>query len=167
MKLVNKKSAGNYNIDQICDMWEKVNDKWTYVNDPQGGDYFSPASRTINLGLKGDCDDFAILIASLVEAIGGASRIKSAQSPDGGGHAYAEVYISDDKKKVDSLCKDIGQRYHCQSVHYSTDLGPNGKKTYWLNLDWSAKHPGGPYYKDTGSVVAYYPDGRWKKITHR
>lgn len=167
LKLINKGSSGAYNIDQICDVWEKVNERWTYVNDPQAENYFSPASRTINLGLKGDCDDFAILIASLVQAIGGTSRIKIAKSPDGGGHAYAEVHMTNNKVVLSILCKNIGQRYDCKSVHYSIDYESDGGESYWLNLDWSAKHPGGPYYEDTGSVIAYYPDGRWKKITHQ
>ncbi len=69
-------------------MWEKIYKRWTYVNDPPNGfNYYSPpASRTINLGLKGDCDDFAILTASSIQAIGGgASRIIIASNTDGGG----------------------------------------------------------------------------------
>ena len=80
---VNKASSGNYNLAQVCDIWEYCYKNWIYINDPNGEDYFSPASNTIKIGLKGDCDDYAILIAALVQAIGGTSRVVTASDEQG------------------------------------------------------------------------------------
>ncbi|MHC1624629.1 MAG: hypothetical protein ACXQS2_01315, partial [Methermicoccaceae archaeon] len=56
LSLIDKSSGGEYNVAQICDIWEATYNDWTYVNDPAGLEYFSKASETINNGLKGDCD---------------------------------------------------------------------------------------------------------------
>ncbi|BBL66822.1 transglutaminase-like domain-containing protein [Methanoculleus chikugoensis] len=163
LSLIDKDHGGKYNIAQICDMWEKIYKRWTYVNDPNGFNYYSPASRTINLGLKGDCDDFAILTASSIQAIGGASRIIIASNTDGAGHAYAEVYISSSKSDLQSAADYICQRYKCKSIAYRT-TNEGGQTRYWLNLDWQAKHPGGPYYQNNGETVAIYPNKYWVKL---
>ncbi|MEN6609770.1 MAG: hypothetical protein ABFC24_02930, partial [Methanoregulaceae archaeon] len=60
VSLVPRAHGGPFNLAQACDLWETVYSRWTYVDDPRGDEYFSPASRTITLGLKGDCDDFAV-----------------------------------------------------------------------------------------------------------
>ncbi len=163
LSLIDREHGGNYNIAQICDMWEKIYKRWTYVNDPNGFNYYSPASRTIKLGLKGDCDDFAILTASSIQAIGGASRIILAHKTDGTGHAYAEVYIANSKNGLQNAADYICKRYHCKSIAYKT-RNVDGQKRYYLNLDWQAKHPGGPYYQNDGETVAIYPNGYWAKL---
>jgi hypothetical protein len=163
LSLIDREHSGKYNIAQICDMWEKLYKRWTYVNDPNGFNYYSPASRTINLGLKGDCDDFAILTASSIQAIGGASRIIIASNTGGGGHAYAEVYISSSKSDLQSVADYICQRYKCKSIAYRT-TNEGGQTRYWLNLDWQAKHPGGPYYQNSGETIAIYPNKYWVKL---
>ncbi len=58
-------------------------------------------------------------------------------------------------------------RYKCNSVAYHTQQDNQGKTQYWLNLDWSAKHPGGPFFHDVGQVTIYYPNGYWEKVTFR
>jgi hypothetical protein len=161
--MVEEDHGGKYNIAQICDVWEKTYKRWTYVNDPKGFNYYSPASRTIKLGLKGDCDDFAILVASTMMAIGGSSRIILASNTDGAGHAYAEVRVASSKAGLDGVAAYICLRYHCKSISYRTSTD-GGKTQYWLNLDWQAKHPGGPYYKNNGETVVIYPNGRWVKL---
>lgn len=163
LSLIDREHGGKYNIAQICDIWDKIYKQWTYVNDPKGSNYYSPASRTVKLGVKGDCDDFAILVASTMMAIGGSSRIILASNTDGAGHAYAEVYLGPDKSNVDSAAKYICQRYKCRSIAYRTS-NEGGQTRHWLNLDWQAKHPGGPCYKNDGETVAIYPNGRWIKF---
>jgi len=157
LKIIPKSHSGDYSISQICDEWEYVYKRWTYVNDPNGFEYWSPASRTINIGLKGDCDDFAILMASLTESIGGKSRIVLVS-----GHAYPEVYIGDDDEKMHKITEYITKRYNCKTIHYHTENGSDGVSRYWLNLDWSAKHPGGPF-DDEDMKITIYPDGSYKK----
>ena len=163
LSLIDKDHGGNYNIAQICDIWEKIYKRWTYVNDPNGLNYYSPASRTINLGLKGDCDDFAILAASTMSAIGGSPRVILASNTGSSGHAYAEVRIASSKSGLDGAAKYICQRYNCKGIAYRT-TSEGGTTVYWLNLDWRAKRPGGPYFQNNGETVAIYPNGRWVRL---
>ena len=162
VSLIPQSHEGNYNIAQICDLWDAVYNKWTYVSDPQGPDYYSPASRTIQLGLKGDCDDFAITVGSVVQSIGGSSRIVTAYN-ENGGHAYPEVMVCSNKACFDKVASYIGKRYHTKNVAYRTRT-KDGVTQYWLNLDWQSRYPGGKYFHDDdGQITIYYPNGYWYK----
>lgn len=142
---------GNYNIDQICSIYEYIKSEWKYVSDPYWGEYFAHASESVQIGLAGDCDDFVILMAAVVKAIGGASRIKVAIN-ESESHAYAEVFVDSKwNSGVKRMLQDLANIYN-DSIWYSTD----SDGTVWLNLDWSANHPGGPYFE--GDIVAtVYP----------
>lgn len=160
---IDKSHGGSYNIAQICDVWEKIYNRWTYVNDPRGFEYFSPASRTIDIGLKGDCDDFAIVIGSVMQSIGGYPRIMVARNSDGAGHAYAEVQLASNKKGLQDAGNYICKRYHCSSIAYHTTYSSNGDPIYWLNLDWQSRHPGGKFWDNSGETLAVYPNGYVEK----
>lgn len=162
LTLIPKNDGGNYNIAQICDLWEAVYNKWTYVNDPNGDDYKSPASRTIQLGLKGDCDDFAITVASLIESIGGSTRIVTARNSAGKGHAYPEVLIAKSKSEFESKKSYITKRYHTTGIACHIEKR-NDTTYYWLNLDWQSRYPGGKFFNSTGPLTIYYPSGYWYK----
>ena len=161
LSLIDASHPGERTIAQLCDIWEKTYRDWTYVSDPRGFEYFSPASNTITIGLKGDCDDFAILIASLAESTSGSARVILAQGAEGGGHAYAEVYVTDNIQGFASIAKYITRRYNCQTVAYHVEYGKDMIPAYWLNLDWQSGHPGGEFYNSTGLLTAYYSDGHW------
>lgn len=143
---------GEYNIDQICYIYEYVFNRWRYVSDPHGCDYFSPASRTIELGLVGDCDDYAILMSALIEAIGGTSRIVIIED-----HAYAEVYLGEyNSTDTNQILKYLEEKYN-STMHYHIDE----EGGVWLNLDWTARHPGGEYQGTPQYIV--YPNG-WYEV---
>jgi hypothetical protein len=159
VSIIPNSHEGNYNIAQICDLWDVVYKRWTYVNDPRGSDYYSPASRTIKLGLKGDCDDFAITVGSLMQSIGGSSRIVTAYNAEGG-HAYPEVLIGKDKASLDNVGTYITKRYHVKGIAYHSET-KDGVTRYWLNLDWQSRNPGGKFFDDSGEKTIYYPNGYW------
>ena len=161
LSLIDTSHPGERTIAQLCDIWEKAYRQWTYVSDPRGFEYFSPASNTITTGLKGDCDDFAILIASLAESTSGSARVILAQGAGGGGHAYAEVYVTDNEQGFASIAEYITRRYNCQTVAYHVEYGDDMIPAYWLNLDWQSGHPGGEFYNSTGLLTAYYSNGYW------
>ena len=167
LSLIDKSHSGARNIAQVCDMWDHVYKRWTYVSDPNGHEYISPASRTIKLNLKGDCDDFAVLIASLIQATGGSARIVTAYNAQGEGHAYPEVYITSSKADFERIADYIMSRYKCNRVAYHTQQDREGKTRYWLNLDWSARHPGGKFFHDGGQITVYYPNGYWERVAIR
>lgn len=162
--LIDKSHPGERTIAQLCDIWEKTYRQWTYVSDPRGFEYFSPASNSITIGLKGDCDDFAILIASLVESTSGSARVILAQGADGGGHAYAEVYVTDNEQDFASIAQYISKRYNCQTVAYHVEYGDDMIPSYWLNLDWQSGHPGGVFYESNGLLTAYHSNGYWHTL---
>jgi tetratricopeptide (TPR) repeat protein len=156
--------SGDYTIDQVCEIYSylkygnSTKKPWSYARDPRGVDYFNFASKSLSAGDDaecagaGDCDDFAILMSSLVESIGGTTRIVLARNNSTGGHAYAEVYIgrlSDQSGQVEETIKWLQQEYDTEKIftHIETD-----EKDVWLNLDWGndAKgnaHPGGPFFQ--------------------
>lgn len=106
---------------QMRVLYDYVYSNWIYVFDPaQSEDTWRSASETIenyyftsNHKYTGDCDDFAILMASFARQIGYKSRFVAEWGP-GGGHAHAE-YSSDGRNwySLDwdgSACKPISQR---------------------------------------------------------
>jgi len=126
---------GKKGLKQICNLHYHLSTNWKYVSDPTmiRDDYYSPANRTISLGLGGDCDDFAVLNASCVEAIGGISRIMAGFCA-GGGHGWAEVFIGG-KNEWNKAVKIIRDHYDDPSKVLKPNIDKNG--AYWLPLDWN------------------------------
>jgi hypothetical protein len=125
---------GKDGINQICALNLNLFSNWKYISDPTvlRDDYYSRADRTIAIGLAGDCDDFAILTASCVEAIGGIARIMGGQC-NGGGHAWCEVLIGT-KDHYGIAVQNIRNFYKDQSKVLTPTVDENG--LYWLVLDW-------------------------------
>lgn len=141
------KSAGEYNLGQICDIFDYCYNNWKYVNDSKENGVVEYASNTIENGLNGDCDDFAVLVCSMVLSIGGEARINYAYNDDSG-HAFTEVNIG--KTEVDDyLVKRYAEVYKGDGIFMRSDNQGNN----WLNLDWFAMHPGGGYFEyNTGTT---------------
>lgn len=143
------KHAGSYNLGQICDIFDHCYNNWKYVNDPKGNEIIEYASNTISNGLNGDCDDFAVLVCSMVLSIGGEARINFAYGQNGA-HAFTEVNIG--KTEVgDYISKRYERVYDSSGIWTRTDK--DGNK--WLNIDWFAKHPGGKYFDYTHGTTFY------------
>jgi len=155
--------SGAQRIDQICSIYDYMVGNWTFVSDPRGLDVFQYSNYTLEMGKEGgysgigDCDDFSILLASLVDSIGGTPRIILAYSP-AGGHAYTEVYLGKkDDRDVDRMLKWLRKAYNADVVNVHAD---NVSDDVWLNMDWwkdpgGANHPGGPFYQATSQVPIY------------
>jgi transglutaminase-like putative cysteine protease len=103
--------------------------------------------------MVGDCDDFAIVLAALVESIGGRSRVVVANNAQSA-HAYAEMFIGNKYEPTTSVIT-LALCVALKAVP-SYDEEPNGD--IWLNLDWSAKYPGGPFFPATNRLIVY-PNG--------
>lgn len=148
-------SEGTYHVEQVARIWSHVRDKWRYVNDPKGSEYFARASETIENDYIGDCDDFAIVLSGMLQSIGGETRVIMMDGPRGG-HAYAEACIRTPSEEVrDRLTKFYRRTSNRpREVHYR----PAADCDVWLNLDWNAGVPGGPYEPELWAV-AIYPDG--------
>lgn len=148
-------SEGPFHVEQVARIWTHVRGRWRYVNDPQGGEYFAKASETITNEYAGDCDDFATVLAAMITSIGGEARVVVMDS-DKGGHAYAEACV---RMEATEVATRLGRYYRrkwdpylgrqrIERIHYRS----NQACPLWLNLDWSAGVPGGPYSNEIWAV---------------
>ena len=133
-------SPGTFNLGQVCDMFDQCFTNWKYVNDPKGENYVSKASETIMNNFTGDCDDFAVIICSSIMAIGGEARISYAYKGKKG-HAFTEVNLGNTPQEI--ITNYLSKRYKLKLVNGKKDKSGN----WWVNLDWFAGCPGGPYFK--------------------
>jgi hypothetical protein len=185
----------SYTFDQICAIYDYLYHGWHYVLSGTSGHY---ANETLKLGEEGgcsgegNCEDFAIVMASMIEAIGGSARIIVSEDSANGGssHAYAEVYMGGALfESLEPLAKKYGTA-NGKNVTANPDGGdpfkmffhdlrdgcsislPHDPNDYWLNLDWAANHPGGPFVKGQKSYIVWQsasphnppnqpPKGRW------
>jgi hypothetical protein len=156
---------GSFSVEQVAAVWSHVRGQWRYVNDPQGSEYFALASETIDNSFVGDCDDFAIVVASMITAIGGRTRIVMMNGPEGG-HAYPEVCLEaeaeDVRARLDTHYRALTDREFRQRVN-GIHFRPAGDCRLWLNLDWNAGVPGGPYEPESWAI-AVYPDGKTETL---
>jgi hypothetical protein len=136
-------NAPSKQVDQILILRNYVRKNWHYIFDPDSGhDTFRSAEATISLKhngkYPGDCDDYAILMASFARQIGLKSRVVGAYKNNGNGHAFAEFLVSEINKSNPLLKgKDFRIDY-------------DGK---WISLDWfeGAEHRA---YKNHVQIIA-------------
>ncbi|WP_406659694.1 transglutaminase family protein [Methanolobus sp. ZRKC3] len=127
-----KRYPGQYNIYQLCSLFDDTRNNIQYISDPRGNDLWSPPCDTLRVG-AGDCDDYAILLSSLIESIGGTSRIYLTDT-----HAFTAVYIGDEEN-TSAIVEAIGNYYGPLPVYYTTD-----EYGSWLMLDPTSNvYPGG------------------------
>ncbi len=93
---------GNFTIQKIVDAYEYVRNSLDYIADPDTGEneWITPMTCLAEGG--GDCEDFSILLGSVITAMGGNARIIITS-----GHAFNAVYIGTD----DSILDSINDRY--------------------------------------------------------
>jgi transglutaminase-like putative cysteine protease len=79
--------GANYSIYWLASLFDWVTSNLTYIRDPSDDDVWSPPGDT--LAIKGgDCEDYSILIASVVEHWGGDARFDVITD-----HAFAAIYL--------------------------------------------------------------------------
>ncbi|MFM2230207.1 MAG: hypothetical protein RL607_1465 [Bacteroidota bacterium] len=127
---------------QCFAVFKEINSRWNYVKDPVGHEYIATADESLNY-LSGDCDDHSIVMAAAVKSIGGIPRLIHTQ-----GHIYPELYVGKQKdmETINYLIKKVlfPRESQHKAVHYHIDERGN----IWLNLDYTAKYPGGPFMKE-------------------
>jgi len=127
---------------QCFAVFKEINSRWNYVNDPKYGDYIATAHESL-LYFSGDCDDHSILMAACVRSIGGTPRLIHTK-----GHIYPEILIGDkgDLETVNFLIKNILFTDESRGKTLNYHIDEHGQ--VWLNLDYTAKYPGGPFLSE-------------------
>jgi len=118
-------------------IFKEINNRWTYVSDPKGREYFAPVGESLDL-MAGDCDDHAVLMAALIKAVGGEVRLVRTT-----GHVYPELLIGDNARLERAahlirkvlFVKEVGDA----PLYHHTDA--DGR--HWINLDYTRRYPGG------------------------
>ncbi len=121
-------------------LFKYINSNFRYVSDNKRDEYFASPQETILNGLGGDCDDHSILMFSCLQSIGARCRIVLVE-----GHAYPELYCGD-KKEFEVIQQAILHLFNdvkIREFYYHENDGH-----YWLNLDYTARRPGGRYLND-------------------
>ncbi len=131
-----------FTLIQCFAVFKEINSNWNYVSDPKGLEYIASASESVQY-LSGDCDDHSILMAACVRSIGGTPRLIHTD-----GHIYPELLIGNksDMESINYLIKKVlfPEESNGKTLHYHIDERGN----VWLNLDYTAKYPGGPFMKE-------------------
>ena len=127
---------------QCFAVFKEINTKWNYVSDPKESEYIAQATESLKY-FSGDCDDHSILMAACIKSIGGTPRLIHT-----GGHIYPEMLIGNinDLETINYLIKKVlfPQESKGKKLHYHIDE----RGQTWLNLDYTAKYPGGPFMSE-------------------
>lgn len=139
----NEKSTNdNWTIIQAFAIFKEINSRWNYVSDPKGHDYIAKATESLQY-LSGDCDDHSIFMVSCIKSIGGTTRLIHTK-----GHIYPELLIGTNKdlEATNYLIKNnlFPKESQKKPLYYHRDERGN----IWLNLDYTAKYPGGPFMNE-------------------
>jgi hypothetical protein len=120
----------------------KTLSKWQYVNDPKGDDYFAKASESVKL-MSGDCDDYTILMAASIKAIGGEVRLVRTLT-----HLYPEVKVcsKEDFPAIIVLIKR--QLFYKESLGGRIYFHSDEFENIWLNFDYTEIYPGGKFMSE-------------------
>lgn len=133
------------NLARYFSLFKYINLHFNYVSDPSKDEYYATARETILNGFGGDCDDHSILMANCMMDIGGKCRLVVVE-----GHMYPELYIGDKQAFLiaQQAIIQMFSDYKISGVFYHENNG-----AYWINLDYTAHYPGGPYMNDKVKLV--------------
>lgn len=145
----NQQQGPNRNLVQGFAIFKEIKSRWNYVNDPKSREYYARASESVIL-LGGDCDDYSILMAACLQSIGCISRLTLTTQ-----HIYPEILIGNrhDLERMTLLISRnlFSTENKNKALHYHIDT--DGK--IWLNLDYTASYPGGPFMAEPVLGILY------------
>jgi hypothetical protein len=160
---VTKNYRGSYNILQVAAVFDHVYTGWNYSRDPFGMEHFEKAGVSVYT-MTGDCDDYAILMVSMIKSLGGEGRVVCVS-----GHAYPEVYLGRDlsetdigeyRDKLNEYYENKGSKIRVKHLNYHSDKDG----TYWMNMDYQERYPGGRFveYSRKAEHLVIYSDGSYR-----
>lgn len=133
-------------IARELSLFKYINHHFKYVPDPKDNEYYATPKETILNGLGGDCDDHALLMGSCMESIGAQTRLVVIK-----GHMYPELYVGNkaDFATFEEAVHVLFADQHPDRLYFHEHNGE-----YWVNLDYTASYPGGPYMNNEVYLVA-------------
>jgi transglutaminase-like putative cysteine protease len=152
------------NVSQLCAVFDFIYKEWNYSKDPFGMEYFEKAGVSIYT-MTGDCDDYAILMVSMLKSLGIDGRVICVS-----GHAYPEVYVGKDltsgdkeqlKENINNYYLENGSKTKVRRLNYHIDK----EGRFWLNMDYQQRYPGGRFFEYSEDAVhlVIYPDGSFER----
>jgi transglutaminase-like putative cysteine protease len=139
---------GVYSVLQICEGYEWVRSHVAYASEE--GDYWQSARETMTL-MTGDCEDHAILMASIVKGLGGNARVNIIN-----GHAFPTVFVAENESGLAMVEESVNSYYWTENgslrVNYLVDdFG------YYMVIDTT----GEPYVGGLPALCRYASPGSW------
>jgi hypothetical protein len=133
---------GGYSVNQLIDIYDWTKKGIFYQNVPL--DMGMPYAPNETLRTKsGDCKNQAVLVASMVEAVGGSAKILIVPECQ---HAFPLAYLGNESNK-DIFMKAVRSHYPAtenQTLHSWKGIGKDNETVYWAILDTAGAHyPGG------------------------
>ena len=132
-------------VVRFLSLFKHINSNFKYVSDSERDEYFATARETILNGLGGDCDDHTILMVSALKSIGAHCRMVLTD-----GHLYPELYCGDENS-FERMQEAIIYLFGNEAIDNMYYHEQNGQ--FWINLDYTAKYPGGPYVSETAYAI--------------
>jgi Ca2+/Na+ antiporter len=131
-----------FTIIQSFAVFKEINSRWNYVGDPKGRDYIAKATESLQY-LSGDCDDHSIFMAACIKSVGGTTRLIHTK-----GHIYPELLIGnkEDLEHINYAIKKV--LFPIESKNKPINYHIDERGNIWLNLDYTAKYPGGPFMNE-------------------
>ncbi|MFA5049458.1 MAG: transglutaminase-like domain-containing protein [Candidatus Micrarchaeia archaeon] len=149
------KHPGEFSLNQLLDIYDWVHSNIFYQNVPI--DMWPPYPPDETLHTKsGDCKNQAVLIASMVEAIGGSARILYIPECR---HAFTEVYLGTDQD-VNALSNAVWAHYKVTKGTYPTwhtHKNANNETENWFIFDTAGGwYPGNTISECMDASNVYY-----------
>jgi Transglutaminase-like superfamily len=133
---------------RLLSLFRHINKNFKYVSDAQRDEYYATPRETIENKLGGDCDDHTILMISAMKAIGAKCRMVLTVD-----HVYPELHCGNKESflVMQNAIVNLFADQNFTGLYYREEGGQ-----YWLNLDYSARHPGGPYADNKAYAVVEF-----------
>lgn len=140
--------SGAYSVTQLFDIYDWVKGNIIYQNVPLKGVPYPP-SETLATG-SGDCKNQAVLLASMVGAIGGTARV--VLDPDCG-HGYAMVHFGPAGSDMSGFTDAVFSHYGPDArVNYIT----YGNGTWMIFDPAGGDYPGSTLPECSGNRTVYF-----------
>ena len=117
--------GSGYKVSKIAAIFDYVDEILTYRLEPEGTDEWQAPEDCLSTK-TGDCEDYSLLIASMVMEIGGTSRMYLID-----GHAFAAIYIGNTTDDLENATNSIAAYYNqeLKIYHLEDETG------YWVVAD--------------------------------